>query len=89
MSVEGLGILGPLDALPALLDRRTGQVAAIILSIDTLAADKHDALFALCEARGIELRQLHFSLEQVAQRRAGSTAVIGFPARGGRRPSSR
>jgi UDP-GlcNAc:undecaprenyl-phosphate GlcNAc-1-phosphate transferase len=89
MSVEGLGILGPLDALPTLLDRRAGRIAAIVLSIDTLGPDKRDALFALCEQRGIELRQVHFSLEQVAQRRAGTSEVIGFPARSGRRPSGR
>ena len=88
-SIEGLGVLGPVDALGSLLDRKPGVIAAVILSIDDLPGDKRDLVWDLCESRGIELRQVHFSLAPVSQRRGATREVIDFPARIARRPPAR
>jgi UDP-GlcNAc:undecaprenyl-phosphate GlcNAc-1-phosphate transferase len=89
VSIEGLGVLGSVDALASLLDRKPAVVAAVILSIDDLPAEKRDLVWDLCESRGLELRQVHFSLQPVAQRRGATREVIAFPARTRRRPSAR
>jgi UDP-GlcNAc:undecaprenyl-phosphate GlcNAc-1-phosphate transferase len=86
MLVEGLSVLGSVDSLAALLDRRPAVIAAVILSVDHLPAAKRDLVADLCEARAIELRQVHFSLEQVPHRRGSTRAVVGFPTRISRRP---
>ena len=84
--VEGLSVLGSIEGLASLLDRKPGVIAAVILSIDHLPREKRTLVADICEARAIELRQVHFSLQQVPQRRGGTREVIGFPTRVGRRP---
>jgi FlaA1/EpsC-like NDP-sugar epimerase len=84
--VEGLSVLGSVEALAALLDRRPGVISAVILSSDHLPRQKRDLVADICEARGVELRQVHFSLQQIPHRRGGTRSVVGFPTRTSRRP---
>jgi UDP-GlcNAc:undecaprenyl-phosphate GlcNAc-1-phosphate transferase len=75
MKVEGLAILGGLDDLPALLDRRPGAVSAVVVSMRDLPQERFDRLCQICAARDVAVRRLRFALEDVRQPDQSSRVV--------------
>jgi len=79
LKIDGLPVLGSLEDLPALLDRSPQPVAAVIVSITELSAERFERVCAICAARGVSIRRMRFSLEDVRRRPPRESRVVGFP----------
>ena len=75
--IDGLPVLGSIDDLAALLDRRPGRVSAVVVSISELPRERFDRICEICAARGIAVRRMRVDLEDV--RRTERTGVVRFP----------
>jgi UDP-GlcNAc:undecaprenyl-phosphate/decaprenyl-phosphate GlcNAc-1-phosphate transferase len=75
--IDGLAVLGGLEDLPTLLERRAATVSAIVVSTATLPPEQFDRLCALCAERGVAVRRLRFAIEDVTTRPGGR--VVSFP----------
>jgi UDP-GlcNAc:undecaprenyl-phosphate GlcNAc-1-phosphate transferase len=75
--IDGLPVLGSLEDLPGILDRKPGEVSAFIIGITELSREKLDRAVEICANRGITVRRVRFDLEEV--RRQASGAVVRFP----------
>lgn len=75
--IDGLPVLGSLDDLPAILDRRPGQVSTLVIGITELSRERLDRAAEICAARGITVRRVRFDLEEVRRQAPGS--VVRFP----------
>jgi UDP-GlcNAc:undecaprenyl-phosphate GlcNAc-1-phosphate transferase len=78
--VEGYRVLGTIDNLPALLDRHHASVRTVIISIRDLSHERFTAICEACDARGIEVRRMRFSLEETDWRDR-TAGVVRFPER--------
>ena len=76
--IDGLSVLGASEDLPALLDRRDLAISAVVVTITQLPPDRFDRICAICEPRGIAVRRLRFSIEDVT-RHSGDKKVVTFP----------
>jgi UDP-GlcNAc:undecaprenyl-phosphate/decaprenyl-phosphate GlcNAc-1-phosphate transferase len=74
---DGLPVLGSLEDLPGILDRRPGQVSTLVIGITELSRDKLERAAEICAARGIAVRRVRFDLEEVRRQPPG--AVVRFP----------
>ncbi len=80
LRVDGLGVLGTLDDLPALLDRRAGHVSAVIVSISNLSRERLDRVCEVCSTHGIAVRRMRVDLEDVRRPSASSSpGIVRFP----------
>jgi UDP-GlcNAc:undecaprenyl-phosphate GlcNAc-1-phosphate transferase len=86
LRVDGLPILGTLDQLAGLLDRRLESVATVIVSMAGLPAGQFDQLCEICAARGIAVRRMRLSLDLVDETDE-PTRVVTF-RRGQRRTTA-
>jgi UDP-GlcNAc:undecaprenyl-phosphate GlcNAc-1-phosphate transferase len=75
--IDGLPVLGSLDDLPAILDRRPGHVSVLVVGISELSRDKLDRAVDVCSNRGIAVRRVRFEFEEVRRQPPG--AVVRFP----------
>jgi UDP-GlcNAc:undecaprenyl-phosphate GlcNAc-1-phosphate transferase len=75
--IDGLPVVGTLDDLPAVLDRRPGQVSVLIIGISELSRERLDRASEICAARGITVKRVRFDLEDVRRQPPGS--VVRFP----------
>jgi UDP-GlcNAc:undecaprenyl-phosphate GlcNAc-1-phosphate transferase len=78
MRVEGLPVVAGLDDLAAVLDRRPGHVAAIVVAIADLPRDRLDRVCEIAIPRGIAVRRLRVDLEEVRVQ-SRSAGVVRFP----------
>jgi UDP-GlcNAc:undecaprenyl-phosphate GlcNAc-1-phosphate transferase len=80
LRVDGLGVLGALDDLPVLLDRRSSQISAVIVSISNLPRERLDRVCEICHTRGIAVRRMRVDLEDVRRpAMPSSSGVVRFP----------
>lgn len=80
LRVDGLGVLGTLDDLPALLDRRSGQISAVIVSISNLPRERLERVCEVCHTHGIAVRRMRVDLEDVRRPAAASPpGIVRFP----------
>lgn len=75
--IDGLPVLGGLEELSSLLDRRPGEIAALVIGIAELSRAKLERASAICAERGVTVRRVRFDLEEVRPQPAGS--VVRFP----------
>lgn len=75
--IDGLPVFGALEDLPALLDKRPGQVSAVVVGIADLSREQLDRVAEICANRGITVRRFRFDLEEV--RRPSPGSVVRFP----------
>jgi FlaA1/EpsC-like NDP-sugar epimerase len=78
--VEGYRVLGPIDHLARLLESHEPSVALVIVAIRSLSDDRYAGICEICDAHGVEVRRLRFSLDEVA-RRERSSGVVKFQKR--------
>jgi UDP-GlcNAc:undecaprenyl-phosphate/decaprenyl-phosphate GlcNAc-1-phosphate transferase len=78
LRVDGLGVVGTLDDLPALLDRRPGHVSVVVVSIGALARDRLDRVCDICAPRGVAVRRMRVDLEDI-RRQTQPSSVVRFP----------
>ncbi len=81
--VDGYRVLGPLAALPEVLDATPARIAVVIVTIRNLNAEAFGEICACCDARGvprIEVRRMRFSLED-AYWRDRTPGIVRFPSR--------
>jgi UDP-GlcNAc:undecaprenyl-phosphate/decaprenyl-phosphate GlcNAc-1-phosphate transferase len=76
MKIDGLVVRASLGDLAAFIDRR--PVAAVIVAISNLPADRFDRLCDICASRGVAVRQMRFAIEDVRRPPSGQT-VVRFP----------
>ena len=76
LRIEGLPVLGALTELPQLLERH--RVAMVIVSIRHVPRNVFDRVCAECQERGVEVRRMRFTLEDV-DRRDHPPGVVRFP----------
>jgi UDP-GlcNAc:undecaprenyl-phosphate GlcNAc-1-phosphate transferase len=79
LRVDGLGVLGTLDDLPALLDRRSGQISAVIVGISNLPRERLDRVCEICHTHGIAVRRMRVDLEDVRRSASSPPGVVRFP----------
>jgi UDP-GlcNAc:undecaprenyl-phosphate GlcNAc-1-phosphate transferase len=77
LRIEGLAVVGTVEDLGRLLDRRPGAVSAVIIAISDLSRDRLDRVVAMCTERGIAIRRLRLDLEEVRSQQAAS--IVRFP----------
>ena len=77
LKIDGLAVLGSLDDLPTLLERRAAQISAVVVSTASLPPERFDRLCALCAERGIAVRRFRFAIEEVSTR--PGQRVVNFP----------
>ena len=78
LRIDGLAVMGLLDELPALLDRRPGHVSAVIVSIGELPRERLDRVCDVCAARGVAVRRMRVDLEDL-RRQSHPSSVVRFP----------
>jgi UDP-GlcNAc:undecaprenyl-phosphate GlcNAc-1-phosphate transferase len=78
LKIDGLGVVGGLDDLPALLDRRPGHVSVVVIGIVDLSRERLDRICECCAARGVAVRRMRVDLEEV-RRQNQSSSVVRFP----------
>jgi UDP-GlcNAc:undecaprenyl-phosphate GlcNAc-1-phosphate transferase len=78
--VDGFRVLGPLSALGPLLDAQSTPVAIVIVTVRHLDPHTFAAICEACDARGIDVRQMRFSLEDTDWRDR-TPGVVKFPGR--------
>jgi UDP-GlcNAc:undecaprenyl-phosphate GlcNAc-1-phosphate transferase len=78
LRLDGLRVLGSLDDLPAMLEKRDGRVSAMVVSIDKLSAERFRRVCDVCDAHGVSVRRVRFALEDVDWRDRTS-GVVRFP----------
>ena len=74
--IEGVPVLGPLADLAEILRRE--KVASVIVSIRDLPRAAFEEICVTCRNKGVEVRRLRFSLEDV-EWRDHSPGVVRFP----------
>jgi UDP-GlcNAc:undecaprenyl-phosphate GlcNAc-1-phosphate transferase len=79
LRVDGLGVLGTLDDLPMLLERRSGHVSAVVVSISTLSRERLDRVCEICGTHGIAVRRMRVDLEDVRRAGASASGIVRFP----------
>lgn len=57
LRIDGLGVVGTLEHLPVLLDRRPGHVSVVIVSIVELSRERLDRVCEICASRGVAVRR--------------------------------
>jgi UDP-GlcNAc:undecaprenyl-phosphate/decaprenyl-phosphate GlcNAc-1-phosphate transferase len=78
LRLEGVPVIGSIDTLPALLDRRPGHVTALVVGIANLSRDRLDQVCEICATRGVTVRRFRFDLEEI-RHRAHPRGVVRFP----------
>jgi UDP-GlcNAc:undecaprenyl-phosphate GlcNAc-1-phosphate transferase len=78
LRLDGLGIVGTLEDLPALLDRRPGHISVVVLAIGDLSRERLDRICEICLERGIAVRRMRLDLEDV-RRPTMPSSVVRFP----------
>ena len=63
--LDGLAVLGSVDDLATILDRRSGVVAAVIVAIGELPRERLVQVYDICAARNIPVRRMRFTLDEV------------------------
>ena len=76
--VDGVPIVGGLEELERLIAGPDRSVAAVVIAIKDLPAERLERVTLLCEAAGVELRRMRFALEAV-ERRDRSSTIVKFP----------
>lgn len=76
LRVEGLPILGTIDDLAQLIERR--RLAMVVVSIRDLPRATFDRICSVCRDHGVEVRRMRFALEDVEWRDT-PPAVVRFP----------
>jgi FlaA1/EpsC-like NDP-sugar epimerase len=76
--IDGLRVVGTLDDLDRLLADAPGGISVVVVAIQALPREKFDRLCEICDARGVEVRRLRFSLDDVDWRDR-RPEVIKFP----------
>jgi len=60
--------LGSIAHLGTILETRQSSVALVIVAIRDLTDDRFADICEVCDAQGVEVRRLRFSLDEVAWR---------------------
>ena len=76
--LDGLAVLGSLDDLPAILDRRSGAVGAVIVAIGDLPRERLVQVYDICAARNIPVRRMRFTLDEVRPQKHPQD-IVRFP----------
>ncbi|HEX5216145.1 MAG TPA: hypothetical protein VFV98_11830 [Vicinamibacterales bacterium] len=63
--IDGLPVLGSLEDLAALLDRRAGTIGAVVVAIGDLPRQRLEQVYDVCAARNIPVRRMRFTLDEV------------------------
>jgi FlaA1/EpsC-like NDP-sugar epimerase len=63
LHVEGVPVLGTFADLPAILEAR--EIAELVVSIKTLDRTRLAETAAICRQRGVTIRSMRFSLEEI------------------------
>lgn len=78
--IDGYRVMGTLAQLPELLDQRPMVPSVVIVAIGELAPTPFADICAICDARGIAVRRMRFSLEDTDWRDR-TEGVVKFPGR--------
>lgn len=78
--VEGYRVLGAIADLDRLLDAHQASVAMVIVAIRNLADGRFAAICEICDAHGVDVRRLRFSIEDVDWRNR-TVRVVKFQKR--------
>jgi UDP-GlcNAc:undecaprenyl-phosphate GlcNAc-1-phosphate transferase len=76
--IDGLRVMGTLDDLDRLLTDAPGGISVVVVAIQALPREKFDRLCGICDTRGVEVRRLRFSLDDIDWRDR-RPEVIKFP----------
>jgi FlaA1/EpsC-like NDP-sugar epimerase len=76
--IDGVPVIGGLDQLERLIAQPDRPIAAVVIAIKDLPADRLERITTLCEAAGVELRRLRFALEPI-ERRDRTSTIVKFP----------
>jgi len=76
--IDGVPVIGGLDQLSKLLGDPDRAIAAVVIAIKDLSADRLERVTTLCNAAGVELRRARFTLEPI-ERRDRSNTIVKFP----------
>ena len=63
--VDGYRVLGPISHLGQLLDAPESSVAVVIVAIRNLTDEQFAGICEVCDAHGVDVRRLRFSIEDV------------------------
>lgn len=63
--VDGYRVLGPISHLGQLLETHQSSVAVVIVAIRNLTDDQFAGICEVCDAHGVDVRRLRFSIEDV------------------------
>jgi UDP-GlcNAc:undecaprenyl-phosphate GlcNAc-1-phosphate transferase len=76
--VDGYKVFGPIAELEQIIE--TQHVAVVIVAIRSMDAARFARICAVCDARGVDVRRMRFSLED-ADWRDRTPGVVRFPQR--------
>ena len=76
--LDGVLVIGSLNDLERLLGSGDRPIAAVVIAIKDLPADRLDRVSAICDACNVEVRRMRFALEPV-ERRDRSSTIVKFP----------
>ena len=76
--IDGYRVFGPIDQLGQIIDAQRASV--VIVAIRDIETERFAEICAVCDARGVDVRRMRFSLED-ADWRDRTPGVVRFPER--------